>query len=352
MTWRGRLRVSWVAIAACLLVGPSHAQSERAAAHDVVVSFANAQQAGESLPRLRSLIISWHGQRQLEHYYRGTRASRAANVKSASKTVMSALVGIAIDRGLIESVDTPIAKFFPRFINEKADPRKREITIGDLLTMRSGLETTSNRNYGQWVASSNWIRDALRRPIIRAPGSRMIYSTGNTHLLSAIITKIGGSTWSFGNAELAEPMGFRLVRWPKDPQGIYFGGNDMEFTPRQMQAFGEMYLHGGKSNGKQVISESWVRESFVARTRSQRDFRRLYGYGWWIRDLSGYRVTYAWGYGGQFIFVVPDLDLVVVTTSSTGTGRDRRGHLSGIYDLLEDHIIRPISAAVNQSLAD
>jgi CubicO group peptidase (beta-lactamase class C family) len=349
---RNVLKVTHAAIAACVFAFPSFLAAEDSVAPASNISFASAQKSGDALPRLRSLIVSWRGERHLEHYYRGTRATRATNVKSASKTVMSALIGIAVDRGLIESVDTPIAKFFPNLINGDADPRKHEITIADLLTMRSGLETTSNRNYGSWVASSNWVRDALRRPIVRKPGSRMIYSTGNTHLLSAILTKVGGSTWKFADEALAEPMGFQLARWPKDPQGIYFGGNDMEFTPRQMQAFGEMYLNGGRSNGTQVISELWVRESFVPRTRSTRDYRRLYGYGWWIRDLGGHRAYYAWGYGGQFIFVVPDLDLVVVTTSSTATDRSRRGHLRGIYDLVEDHIILPVTAASRKATAD
>jgi CubicO group peptidase (beta-lactamase class C family) len=217
--------------------------------------------------------------------------------------------------------------------------------------MRSGLETTSNRNYGSWVASSNWVRDALERPLVRDPGARMVYSTGNTHLLSAILTKVAGNTWKFADEALARPLGFDLPRWPTDPQGIYFGGNDMELTPRQMLAFGEMYLNGGRYGDKRVISEAWVRESLTPRTRSWRDTRRLYGYCWWIRDLGGFRTFYAWGYGGQFIFVVPDLDLVAVTTSSTAPGGDRRDHLGGIYDLVEDQIIRPVAAA-GQSIAD
>jgi CubicO group peptidase (beta-lactamase class C family) len=279
------------------------------------------------------------------------RASRAANIKSASKTVMSALVGIAVDRGLIESVDTPISGFFPKLLGAGADAKKTAITVGDLLTMRSGLESTSNRNYGSWVASSNWVRYALEQPLVRDPGARMIYSTGNTHLLSAILTKVAGNTWKFADEVLAEPLGFTLARWPTDPQGIYFGGNDMELTPRQMLAFGELYLNGGRFGGKQVIPEPWVRESLVPRTRSPRDPRRLYGYCWWIRDLGGFRTYYAWGYGGQFIFVVPDLDLVAVTTSSTAGGGDRRPHLGAIYDLVADQIIGPI-AAKSESIAD
>jgi CubicO group peptidase (beta-lactamase class C family) len=315
------------------------------------VSLTGAEQAGEGLPRLKSLLVNWRGETILEHYYRGARASRAANIKSASKTVMSALVGIAVDRGLIESVRTPISEFFPKLLGADADAKKRAITVGDLLTMRSGLETTSNRNYGSWVASSNWVRDALERPIIRDPGARMIYSTGNTHLLSAILTKVSGNTWKFADDALADPLGFTLPRWPTDPQGIYFGGNDMELTPRQMLAFGELYLNSGRFAGKQIISESWVRESFVPRTRSTRDPTRLYGYCWWIRDLGGFSTFYAWGYGGQFIFVVPDLDLVAVTTSSTAGGRDRGAHLRAIYDLVEDQIILPL-AANRQSVAD
>jgi len=315
------------------------------------VSLTGAAQAGEVLPRLNSLLVSHRGETILEHYYRGARASRAANIKSASKTVMSALVGIAVDRGLIESVDEPIAQYFPKLLGADADAKKRAITVGDLLTMRSGLESTSNRNYGSWVASSNWVRYALEQPIVRDPGARMIYSTGNTHLLSAILTQLSGNTWKFADEALAQPLGFTLPRWPTDPQGIYFGGNDMELTPRQMLAFGELYLSGGRYEGKQVIPEAWVHESLTPRTRSTRDPRRLYGYCWWIRDLGGVRTFYAWGYGGQFIFVVPDLDLVAVTTSSTAPGGDRRDHLGGIYDLVEDHIILPI-AANRASVAD
>src|SRR4029077_207206 len=193
------------------------------------------------------------------------------------------------------------------------DPGKRAITVEDLLTMRSGLEGTSNRNYGAWVTSRNWVQHALARPMFAPPGEVMEYSTGNTHLLSAILTKASGkSTWQFANDVLARPLGFTLAPWSRDPQGIYFGGNDMLMTPRQMIAFGEMYLHRGRVNGRQIVSGGWVDASFTARAQSTRERDRQYGYGWWIRQLGGYRTYYAWGDGGQFIFVVPELDLVVV----------------------------------------
>lgn len=299
--------------------------------------------AAADLPRLHSLLVSRRGELVLERYYNGARPDRPANVKSASKSVVSALVGIAIDRGLVAGVTQPLGAFFPDLPKSGDDARKREITIEDLLTMQSGLETTSNRNYGAWVQSRDWVRYVLRQPLVSPPGSRMEYSTGNTHLLSAILTRVSGtSTWHFAQETLADPLGFELARWTRDPQGVYLGGNNMLLTPRQMLAFGELYLHRGRAQDRQIVPEAWVDASVVPRTRS-RWSDRLYGYGWWIRKLGGQQVFYAWGYGGQFIFVVPHLELVVVTTSSTTVEDERRGHRSTLYDVVERFIIEPIT---------
>src|SRR3990172_4759605 len=155
----------------------------------------------------------------------------------------------------------------------------------------------------------------------------MIYSTGSTHLLSAILTQATGmSTLEFGRKHLAGPLGISLPAWMQDPQGIYFGGNEMLLTPRDMVTIGELYLGGGALDGQRIVPESWVEASFTPRGRS-RFSGRQYGYGWWIRELGGHDVYYAWGYGGQFIFIVPDLELVVAMTSSSEPGSERRGHL-------------------------
>lgn len=298
------------------------------------------------LPRLHSLLVSRRGELVLERYFNRIRPTQLANIKSASKSVISALVGIAIDRGLIAGVIQPISSFFPDILRAATDPQKRQISIEDLLTMRSGLETTSNRNYGAWVQSRNWVRHALGRPLLREPGTQWQYSTGNTHLLSAILTKASGaSTWQFAQETLAKPLGFTLAKWPQDPQGIYFGGNDMLMTPRQMVAFGTLYLNRGRvsdQRGQQVISSKWVEASFVPRTRS-RISEQQYGYGWWIRELAGQEAFFAWGFGGQYVFVVPDLDLVVVTTSSSTVGEERRTHRRTVFDIVEQLIIAPLA---------
>jgi CubicO group peptidase (beta-lactamase class C family) len=308
--------------------------------------FAEAERAASELPRLHSLLVSQRGEIVLERYFNGARAARAANVKSVSKSIISALVGVAIDRGLIRGPETPIRTYFPELAKDR-DERKQRITVEDLLTMRSGLETTSNRNYGRWVQSGNWVQHALAKPLFATPGTEMEYSTGNTHLLSAIITKATKtSTWQFAQETLAKPLGFSLPRWPQDPQGIYFGGNDMLLTPRQMLAFGEMYLREGRVENRQVVSEKWIERSFVPRGVSRISGQR-YGYGWWMRDLAGRQAYFAWGFGGQYIILVPDLDLVVVTTSASTVAEDRRTHRRTLFELVEDLVIAPMSVAAS-----
>jgi CubicO group peptidase (beta-lactamase class C family) len=310
------------------------------------ITFDEAVQAAGKLPRIRSLLVSCRGELLLERYFNGARATSQANIKSAAKSVIAALTGIAIARGLLPGVHASIAPYFPELARAGADPRKRKITIEDLLTMRSGLESTSGRNYGAWVQSRNWVRYVLDRPIVSPPGEQMEYSTGNTHLLSAILAKVSGKdTWAFAQEALGKPLGIALVRWTRDPQGIYFGGNEMLMTPRQMVRFGELYSRRGVADGRQVIPTSWVDASFVPRGRSPIS-EQLYGYGWWIGAMADVPVYFAWGSGGQYIFVVPALDLVVVTTSSVGGGEDRRGQHHAVYDLVERFIVRPVAFVV------
>lgn len=300
---------------------------------------ARALQRASELPRLRSLLVSIDGERVEERYFHGSRVSQPANLKSASKTVLSALVGIAIDRGDFKGLHEPIGQYFPGLIGGPDAARKQAITIEDLLTMRAGLESTSSVNYGRWVQSGHWVAHALARPMVEEPGGRMIYSTGSSHLLSAALTKAAKmSTFEFARKFLADPLGVSLPPWIRDPQGIYLGGNEMQWTPRAMLAFGELYLNGGRVNGRQVLPETWIKESWKPRTRSNWSGRE-YGYGWWMDTLGGQRTYFAWGHGGQFIFVVPGVKLVAAVTSSPIPGEGRREHQRALYDLMEQDLI-------------
>ena len=291
--------------------------------------------AARQLPRLHSLLVSQHGQLTFERYYNGRRVDRPANIKSASKSVISALIGIAIERKQIPDVRTPIVTYFPELAMDP-DPRKRAITIEDLLTMRSGLTSTSFDNYGAWVSSRNWVDYVLRRPMIADRGEDMEYSTGNTHLLSAILTKTTRqSTWAFAQQQLGTPLGFTVSRWARDPQGIYFGGNDMLLSPGQMLSIGQLYLDRGRAGSRQIVPVPWIDASCTGLGRSRFNPDQTYGYGWWSRDFAGRQGCFAWGYGGQYIIVFRDSHLVVVTTSSTEIGDERRDHRRQLFDIIE-----------------
>jgi CubicO group peptidase (beta-lactamase class C family) len=300
----------------------------------------DARAAAAALPALHSLIVSRRGELLLEYYAPNQSRTRLANIKSASKSIIAMLVGIAIDRKLIKGVAEPIVTYFPE-LKQDPEPRKQAITIEHLLTMRSGLESTSGENYGTWVRSRNWVRYALTRPLVSAPGTDMEYSTGTSHLLSAILTKVTKtSTHAFAQRVLAGPLGFTLARWPRDPQGIDFGGNEMLMTPRQMLAIGELWRRRGEvERGRRILPAAWVDTSCVPVTRSRYDSDRLYGYGWWIQTIGQHQVCFAWGFGGQYILVFRDLDLVVVVTSSTARSDERFDYRRSLFDLIARHVL-------------
>ncbi|MQA64567.1 MAG: serine hydrolase [Alphaproteobacteria bacterium] len=298
------------------------------------------RRAGE-LPRLHSLIVARHGTIHLERRFRGPRLDVSVNVKSVAKVVISALVGLAIDRGLIEGPQQPIVSLLGESVADAADPRLQEVTIGHLLSMQSGLERTSGANYGRWVNSKDWVGYALSRPFVDEPGGRMLYSTGNSHILSAVLTRVSGrSTLDLARAWLAAPLGFDLPPWDRDPQGIYLGGNNMLLSPRALLRFGEMYRNGGIFRGKRVLSEAWVRASWTPHTESFFSGDG-YGYGWFIAKACGHPVHYARGYGGQFLYVVPSLSLTIVITSQTTT----RTRVDDYYTALRSDVVGELVAA-------
>ena len=320
------------------------ARRPRVIAAPDTAAMARAAERASKLPKLRSLVVAWKGEIALEKYYHGATRTTPANIKSASKSIISALVGIAVERGDIGGVTSTLATLLPTD-TRALDTAKRAITVEDLLTMRAGLQSTSFENYGAWVSSGNWVRDALRRPMVAPHGAAgpMIYSTGSTHLLSAILARIsGGSTHAYADRHLFRPLGIRLRGWTTDPQGVHFGGNEMRLTPREMLAFGNLYLNGGaapaSAGGKQLISRAWIDSSWTARTISNWSGNG-YGYGWWLRSARGYPVYFAWGYGGQYIFVIPQLQAVVVTTSDPNSRSREDGHRSEIFAILDDEIV-------------
>jgi CubicO group peptidase (beta-lactamase class C family) len=253
-------------------------------------------------------------------------------------------------------VEQPAIPFFERELSAEQAAERAGITVGHLLAMRSGLASTSGRNYGAWVTSSDWVRHAVARPVEFAPGEAMIYSTGSTHLLSAILTRATGeSTHAYARSRLAEPLGIQLPSWPRGPEGVYFGGNDMLVSPRALLRFGEMYRGGGALDGRQIVPESWVRASWDTRDRTdggrRAPNRHQYGLGWWGRESNGYQVRFAWGYGGQFVFVVPALELTVVFTSDPWSPREGP-HNNQLHRMIDELLVpAAMAGAGNGSVA-
>ena len=270
----------------------------------------------DELHRLRNIVILHDGEFVFEHHARGPEPRDPVNVKSVSKSVISLVTGIAIDKGYLTGLDQPIVEVLGEHM--PAEPRAdlSEITIEHLLSMQSGLQRTSGSNYGTWVASSNWTEYALTRRMVDEPGGDMLYSTGNSHILSAILQEqTGRNLFELTRDWVGSPLNIAIHPWQEAPEGVVFGGNDMVMSTHGLAWIGQLYLDGGEANGQRVVSEDWIKESFVPRTSSVYT-DDPYGLGWFSYMFGDIQAYYGRGYGGQLIYVIPELALSIAMTSS------------------------------------
>ena len=283
-------------------------------------SLASLESDTAELNRVHSVVIAYDGEIIHEIHQGGPGVASPANIKSLSKTVLAAITGAAIEADIIESVDQPMVDLFGEHLPSGIDPKVSEITVAHLLAQQAGLERTSGSNYGAWVASDNWVNDAITRPFVDEPGGQMLYSTGTSHLLSAALTHASGeTTHSLAQRLLGDPLNITIRPWLRDPQGIYFGGNDMQLSPRALIEVGELYRNDGlfiddAGNEQRVLPDGWVEASWQPRGTS-RWTGDGYGFGWFITQLAGEDVYYGRGYGGQALFVIPEREMTVVITS-------------------------------------
>ena len=289
-----------------------------------------------ALPRLHTLMVSQRGETILEATFDGPPADRPVNIKSVAKTILATLVGCAVYRGILDGPDQPITAALGPLVPSAADPRLEDVTIGNLLSMQAGLERTSGANYGNWVSSRNWVANALSRPFVADPGGPMLYSTGSSHILSAILTQATGrTTHALANEWLGQPLNIQIPQWDRDPQGIYLGGNNMLLSPRALTRFGEMIRNQGTLDGQEIVSADWIAASWHPRTAS-RWTGHQYGYGWFMTRTSGHDHYYGWGYGGQMLHVVPTLALTIAVTSDPTVRSREQGHMTGLRALVTE----------------
>lgn len=288
-------------------------------------------EAAGALEPLHALLVVHDGEAVFEHVRGGAGLSRPANIKSLSKTVLSLVTGIAIDRGVIESVDQPMVELLGDRVPAGATAGVSAITVDHTLSLRTGLRSTSGRYYGAWVQSDDWIAHVLTRPMADQPGGKMIYSTGSSHLIAgALVEATGRSLRNLARRWVGAPLNIRIHDWMRDPQGIHFGGNEMRLSPRALARIGEVYRRGGEIDGRRIVSAEWIERSWTPRGRSPWS-GDLYGYGWFITEIGGERAYYGRGFAGQMLYVVPSHKLTVVITSdptppSPGGGYIRRLH--------------------------
>lgn len=256
-----------------------------------------------------------------EYYQDGYDEKSLFALHSCSKSFTSALVGIAIEQGAIDGVDDPLSQYLPQVLRLD-DAVKRQLTLRHLLTQTSGLEWYEwgggRSNWSEFRAAPNWVDYILGRRMVTQPGSSFNYSTGNTHLLSAALERATGmSALEYGRMYLFEPLGMDSVIWGTDPQGVIDGGNGISMTARDAARFGQLYLDGGVWNGEQIIPAGWLEESTAVQNAGPGGRTGEYGYQWWVRPFGAgnYSAYYAFGAWGQYIFVVPELELVTVIAS-------------------------------------
>jgi CubicO group peptidase (beta-lactamase class C family) len=249
-----------------------------------------------------------------EHYLNGSQMSDANNIHSASKSLISGLVGIALREGSLSSVNQKISDILtPKFVMKG---KHKRITIQNLLHMNAGLLWTEDETEYYIQREKNWVQAILDLPL-RNVGREFLYDTGLSHLLSAVLTEATGmDTCAFAEKYLFDPMHITVKHWGIDPQGYYSGGYNLYLTPRDLAKLGQLYLNGGNWNGVSLIPRSWIIESTQHRIQSDHP-RYHYGYLWWVTQSGRHTIYKMWGHGGQFIYVVPDLNLVFVTTADT-----------------------------------
>jgi len=294
----------------------------------------------KTMPSVLSFMVVRHGRIVYEKYYRGNNQDSPVVVYSVTKSVISALTGIAIREGYLANIAQKLTDIFPQYFNGNSDPRKREITLKHLLTMTAGLEVADDE---AWMKSTDGCKYVIDRPLVHNPGQKFDYNNGLTNLMSVILTKTTGmTTREFADKHLFGPLGITNYTWARGPQGYYIGGWGLRLTPRDMAKFGYLYLREGMYNGQQIVPRQWVQESVSLHSYPEKTDG--YGYAWWLDTLEDrmhnkkYQAFLALGYGGQFIWVVPELDIVNVITVKEESPEDRPEY-SDVWHLIHNYVL-------------
>lgn len=293
-------------------------------------------EAPRALQNLLSLVVVRHGYVVGENYYGGARAGTTFEMRSVTKSVTSALVGAAMQQGLVDSTGHRLYDLLPGYFVAGDDPRKRDITLRHMLSMEAGWSPNS-----AVPSVAPYVAALIGRPLSAAPGIQWEYDDGTYHTLAGAVDRaVGKDLYGFATRRLFAPLGMSVPprSWATDDQGIPFGSGGLLLTARDMAKLGYLYLHDGAWDGQRLLAAGWVDSTFVARAVGAGDSPVSYGYGWWGFAEGGHTFHYALGFGGQFVAIAPDLDLVVVVTANPyAAGAD--APVERFRALLRDHLL-------------
>jgi CubicO group peptidase (beta-lactamase class C family) len=295
----------------------------------------------QELYRVHSLLVVRNGHVVLDAAFYPFQAGWKHDLASVTKSWTATLVGVALQQGLIESLQQPALAFFPGRSVANRDARKEAITVEDLLAMRSGLQCVTSPTEVTLIdlmASPDWVQFTLDLPMVAAPGQRWVYNSPGVHLLQGIIQEAGGmSTLDFARRFLFDPLGISDVAWLADRQGINAGYGELRLKPHDAAKLGYLYLQDGVWEGQRLLPESWVA---AATTEGPQPSGSGYGYLWW---LSAEHYS-AQGRGGQRVVVVPDKEMVVVFTGGGGRSGSAIDAVISSYILPACTSITPLAA--------
>jgi CubicO group peptidase (beta-lactamase class C family) len=273
------------------------------------------------LPTVKSLLVFKNDKLIAEDYFNGGGPNIQSKVQSVTKSITSALVGIAIEEGCIAGVDQKMMDFFPELKDQITDPRKFEITIQQMLQMRAGFPWEESSQELMELLFTGFHNDTLVYvPLVRDPGSDSEYSNLTSHILGIIVARACGTDLrSFAIEHLFGPLGIEPGFWQQDWDGNYLGFADLDLSSTDLAKFGLMIANDGEYEGQQIVPADWVEESLQTYSKKTWKYRvgpnwkdNEYGYQWWSIKAGNYRYHLAWGHGGQQIAIVDELDLVVV----------------------------------------
>ena len=275
------------------------------------------------LETLYTLLVVKNGYLIAEKYFNEGAVDRKNQMQSATKSVTAALVGIALEQGCLSSVDQKMLEFFPESADQITDPRKEQITIRDMLQMRSGYpdEETGGPDLWEALLSGDYLPLVVGVPLSSDPGTEFQYSGLTSHWLGVIVTRACDTDLrSFAQEHLFSPLGAEVGEWLQYPDGYYSGLAGMHLSARDAAKFGLLYLNDGEYEGHRIFRAGWVRDSRQRYSEGFRSsygyFRDLgYGYQWWSGRAGDRYFSYAAGHGGQYVVLLDELDMVIVTAA-------------------------------------